>query len=792
MKKLKTIVNVVLGVILCLFFVFAVVDTSETRKKTNFNQNNVITHIEKLSENGPRSIMHTDANQKALQYLTETVENYGVVNEDTTEKPAYQIQDFVAEDSDHQNWYLSNLIVHIPANSAEKSGEAVMFMAHFDSVPMGQGSSDDGVSCAVMLEAIRYYLDKMQNGYVLSNDLLFAFVNGEEFGMYGSEAMAAEFTGFDNVIQRTKFVTNLESRGTSGTLIMFETGKNNYNTVKLFSQVNKNLFTCSIATMVYDMMPNNTDFTTFKAAYQGVNMANIGGGENYHTQNDSPENVGRSYLSQQAQIVDGLIEKLGNYELAKLYDADESAIFFSYLNITTVVYNHTAVIVFAIVGIAMLAANILLSIFYRKENNVGKTAKAIGAIVVGLIIAAVVTYACYYLFQLVAALFGVIDIHMLGTITYSNTAIVVGIGFLSFAITVLTTHFACKWLKIERRDMTRAFAYIHVFLGVVVSFILPDASYLFMFSGILLMLNELLIVGLKKLDFAQYHGELLATALYFPIVIPVIFLATSALGMTMAYVYGLVFALTVFGVGICITPACEYFSVRTAVKVCKQALRVKKSTENTEKKKPTVSAWEGALHVLAVALAIFFVVSVIPTNASVNLQGKQNNAKLPWDDALVYVVDENGDCEYRIYDLNAYRAVKKYAPAMQYETDHYAGKGEKKEIGLTILSKQEGNVLTIEKTTDNAIVYLEFSNVDAQSFTISDGKTTNTYEFGENKTWGIAIHYDCDVTVNGGEAHLFYKEVVRDYAPLIPTEYAKDNEKLHFNLWLTKNYVFAN
>lgn len=787
MKTLKHCINVLLGIFLCFFFVFSVVDTAEVRHKTDFEQTNIVTHVEKLSENGPRSIMHTQANQKALEYLVETVESYGVVNEDTTKKPAYLIQDFVAEDTDHQNWYLSNLIVHIPATAATKTNEAVMFMAHFDSVPMGQGSSDDGVSCGVMLEAIRYYLDKIENGYTLSNDLLFAFVNGEEFGMYGSEAMAAEFTGFDNVIQRTKFVTNLESRGTNGTLIMFETGKNNYNTVKLFAKTNKNLFTCSIATTVYDMMPNNTDFTTFKDAYQGINMANIGGGEDYHTQNDNPENLGMTYLSQQAQIVDGLIENLANYDLDNLYDADESAIFFSYLNITTVVYNHTAVIVFAVLGIVLLAANILLSVLYRKQNNIKNTAKALLGIVAGLALAAVATYLCYYLFQLIAALFGVIDIHAIGTITYSNTAIVVGIGILALAIAAFTTHFACKWLKIERRDLTRAFAYIHVVLGVVVSFVLPDASYLFMFSGIMLMINELLVTCIKKMDFAQYHGELLATALYLPIVIPVIFLATSALGMTMAYVYGLVFALTLFDVGVCITPVCEYFSARTAVKACQNAASAKSSKEKPEKKKIKVPAWEGALHILSIALVIFLVVSVIPANASVNLQGKQNNAKLPWDDALVYVVDESGESEYRIYDLNAYRFVKKYAPKMEYADPYYVGEGKEKNVGLSILSTKERNSLTIEKTTDSAIVYLEFTNVNAKSFTISDGKTTKNYQLPENGVYGIAIHYDCVVTVNGGETELFYKEVVRDHQPLIPTEY-KPDEQLHFNLWLTANY----
>ncbi|MBQ8370287.1 MAG: hypothetical protein IJY35_09945 [Clostridia bacterium] len=549
---------------------------------------------------------------------------------------------------------------------------------------------------------------------------------------------------------------------------MFETAKNNYNTIKLFSEINENLFTCSIATMVYDMMPNGTDFTNFKEVYQGLNMANVGGGEDYHTQNDNPANVGLSYLSQQAQIVERIITVLADYNLDSLHDADESAIFFSYLNLTTVVYNHSTVIVFAVIGILLLAANLWLS---WKSGNLIRTAKAIAAIVAGLALSAGAAYLCYYLFQYIAVLAGVIDIHMVGTITYSNTAIIVGIGILSLAVTVFTSHFACRWLKITGRDLTRAFAYVHVFLGIVLSFVLADASYLFMFSGILLMLNELLVTCVKKTDIAAYHGELLATALYFPIVIPVIVLAVTALGLTMAYVYGLVFAIAVFGIGIAISPVCGRFSVRGVM----QAIR---------KKEITASSAEGAAHILACALILFLIVSLSRPDASVNLQGKQNIAKLPYDDALVYAVDETGAGEYRIYDLNAYGALKKYAPEMDYADGYYAGTGEKIPVDHAILSAASGNALKIRRNTEEALVYLTFTDVSAQSFTLDDGITSKTYDLSEG--YSIKIHTDCTVTVNGGSASVSYREVLRDYAPLIPAEYADDEEQLHFNLWLTR------
>ena len=792
MSKTQKIITSILSLVLCVLFAVSILDTCEIRKQTNFDQDKIMEHVENIAGNGSHSIFHPEANRAGIDYIVSVLDGYGLAGWDTVEEPAYIVQDYIEEGLvvkkdgfiHYQDFALSNVIVHIPANAANKSGEAIMFMAHTDSVPMGSGASDDTVACATMLEAIRYYLGKMENGYTIENDLLFCFVNGEEVGLFGSEALRGEtafegpgphdyeFKGFDDVLNRVKFVTNLESRGTSGTLIMFETAENNYNTVKLFSEVNESLFTCSIATFVYANMPNSTDFTTFKSIYQGLNMANITGGEDYHTQNDNVENVGMVYLSQQAQIVDALIEKLGNYELSTLHDAEESAIFFSYLNVGTVVYNHTTVTVLAVICILLLLSNIILGVL-KKKQNLKKTAKAFLAIVGGLALSAGAAFACYYVFQLIAVLFGVIDIHMVGTIMYSNIAIVIGIGLLTLAMTVIASYFACKWLKIEGRDISRAFAYLHAVLGIAVSFALPDASYLFIFSGILLSAIELLITLMPEKKIENYHLDLLVTALCFPIVIPVIFLATSALGLKMVYVYAAVFAITLFDLAVAMVPVCRVLSVRKA-----------------SKKVSSVSPAEGALHILAVSLAIFLCCSVVKTNASVNLQGKQNIVKLPYDDALVYVVNEKGEAEYRIYDLNSVGALKKYSPEMTFASgEYYVGAAEKKNIELSILTALRDNVLTVTKSDSRSLIYLEIKSEGATSFTISDENFTGTYELTDD-VYSIMIHKDCTVTFNGGAASVSYKEVVHDYEPLIPAEYANDENQLHFNLWMTTSFIF--
>ncbi len=762
MKIIQKALPIILAVLFVIMSCLSVIDAAEKQYETDFSQKNIMKHVEKLTENGPRSVFHKESNEKGIEYITDVLDRFGLVNEDTTEKSAYLIQDYVTYDVRYNNFYLKNVIAHIPSNSDNPSGDTVMFMAHTDSVPMGDGASDDTVAVSVMLEAINYYSEQMKNGFVTDHDLLFAFVNGEEFGLYGSHALANEFDGFNEVVDKIKFVCNLESRGTDGTVIMFETADNNYNTVKLFSEVNENLFTCSIATLVYSTMPNSTDFSNFNKTCQGLNMANILGGENYHTQNDSFDNVGMTYVSQQAMIVDSLIEKLAKYDLEELYNADENAVFFSYLNMSTVVYTPVTARVLGVILIVLLVINIVLG--YKKHRTFD-TFKAILTLIATLGVSAGIMLGAYYLFQVVAVATGVIDANMIGTITYSNKYLVIGMGLLVIAVTMIISRLAVKFVKISYRDLVRAFAYTHAALGAVISFVLPDASYLLAISGLMFMIVELVVTCISKYDVHKLHLELLATALYMPIILPVIFLATSALGMTMSYVYGLVFALGVFDVGV----------------FTSEVLSFKKDDKLSRLFIPVVSL------IIVCAIVLFVCVSTTKPNASVNLQGKQNIAKLPYDDALVYAEDAEGNAEYRIYDLNAYPYLAPYANDMSFNGEYYAGEADMYEIIYSIKSSANEKVLNVSRYSDQSLVYLTFKNVDGESFTIDDGISSKIYTFTDGEDYAVTINTDCTVTFNGTSADVEYNEVLIDYGLIIPAEYDPE-EKLHFNLWLLDSF----
>ena len=768
MKKTEKLICTLFSLLFCISFVLSFVDTNELPVKSDFNHGNIYSHIEKICEVGPHSIFDKEENKQVQNYIISELESLGIVNSDTTDVPAYLVQNFVTDTKKYQSFYVDNVIVHIPANAAEKTGQAVMTMAHFDSVQTGQGAADDACACATMLEAIRYYLDRMANGYTITNDLVFCFVNGEEHGLLGSKAFMNEFDGFNGLVERINFAINLEARGTAGTQIMFETAADNYNTVKLFGEVNNNLFTCSIATMIYDMMPNGTDFSNLKPYYQGVNMANIAQGENYHTQNDSPENIRESCLTQQAQIINNLLDKLGNYDLDKLYEADENAIFFSYLNIGDVVYNHASSVVLAVIGILLLAANIILSVI-RKKKNLANTAKSMPIIIIGLALTAGVTFGCYYLFQLIAALAGNIVFGAIGTLTFSNTAITAGIGILALGVTVLSVHLGCKLFKTEARDVTRAFSYIHVFLGIVLTFVLPDASYLFIFSGLMLMLNQLAVT--LKPDLEKYHFELLAEAIYLPVVIPIIALAASALGLGMAYIFGVLFALAMFGVSSCIAPVCGYFSINFLLR--------------KDKNRPLPNC-AGAVHIIAVSLVIFLCVSLTPADVHSDLGSGFNSTS---DDALVYITEGDDYSAYAVYDLSAYNAVKKYAPEMEYDDsmECYYIETEKLDLGISVQTTCEGNKLNVKPAHENSFIHLTIKADGAESFTVDDGTTVQTIEIPDHGYGFIYLHDDCTVTLNGGTGTAYTTEYIVDYPELIPENYDPE-DKIHFNLWMQKNF----
>ncbi len=168
-------------------------------------------------------------------------------------------------------------------------GEAVLLAAHYDSVPAGPGASDDGMGAVTVLEIARI-LKTLPPPW---HPIILLITDGEEAGMLGADV----FVESHPWAREVKVAVNVEARGTSGPSLMFETGSANDWAMRLYARAVPHPITNSIYYTVYKRLPNDTDFSVFKAAgYQGLNFAIIGDVMHYHTPLDNFENVSASSL----------------------------------------------------------------------------------------------------------------------------------------------------------------------------------------------------------------------------------------------------------------------------------------------------------------------------------------------------------------------------------------------------------------------------------------------------------------------------------------------------------------
>src|SRR5277367_2849425 len=242
---------------------------------------------------------------RARDYLVQRLTELGVTPElqrTTGVTPRYEVAGTV-----------ENIVARLKGTSG--AADAVALVAHYDSVPAGPGAGDDGAGVAALLETLRV----LRTGPPLRNDILFVITDGEEDGLLGASAFAAENPAAKDV----RVVVNFEARGNSGESQMFETSAGNGRFVQLFAQAAPHPSGSSLTYEIYKHMPNDTDMTVFKkAGVAGLNFAFIGHWEAYHTPLDNSKMLDRGSLQQQGENALSLARSLGNADLTQLQDRD--------------------------------------------------------------------------------------------------------------------------------------------------------------------------------------------------------------------------------------------------------------------------------------------------------------------------------------------------------------------------------------------------------------------------------------------------------------------------------------
>jgi hypothetical protein len=277
-----------------------------------FSAGRAFAHVAQVGKD--RHVAGSPAADQVREYIVATLTGYGLRPEiqDATGVIAGKINDAgVAA-------HVRNVIARVPGTA---STGRVILMAHYDSVQVSYGANDDGAGVATLLETAR----AIAAGPAPRNDVVFLFTDAEETGMAGAEA----FVNLHPLARDPAVVLNVEARGSSGPVVMFQTSRGNGDLIDVFAGAPHPVGS-SVAVEVYRLLPNDTDFTPFLAhdRFAGLNSAYIDGSYAYHTAADRPESMNRASLQHHGDNALALTRALGRTDLGPLTTPATDATYF--------------------------------------------------------------------------------------------------------------------------------------------------------------------------------------------------------------------------------------------------------------------------------------------------------------------------------------------------------------------------------------------------------------------------------------------------------------------------------
>lgn len=216
-----------------------------------------------------------------------------------------------------------NILARIPGTG---TGKSLLLMSHYDSAGHSSpGASDAASGVATILEGIRAFLAK---GDDHQNDIIILFTDAEELGLNGARLYIGEHPWAGD----TGLALNFEARGSGGdSFMLLETNAGNAGLIEHFINANPGYpVTNSLAYSVYKMLPNDTDLTVLREQgdINGFNFAFIDDHYDYHTENDTPENLDLKTLAHQGSYLMPLLDYFKDADLTDL-DADQDYIYFT-------------------------------------------------------------------------------------------------------------------------------------------------------------------------------------------------------------------------------------------------------------------------------------------------------------------------------------------------------------------------------------------------------------------------------------------------------------------------------
>ncbi|EDW09414.1 uncharacterized protein Dmoj_GI19044 [Drosophila mojavensis] len=270
---------------------------------------------------------------------------------------------------------VSNVVVRLSRKDSP-SDNYLLVNSHYDSEVKTPAAGDDGVMVVIMLETLRVMT---QSDRPLAHPVVFLFNGAEEANMLGAHGFITKHKWAKNC----KALINLDSTGSGGREVLFQTGPNHPWLMNYYQKHAPHPFSITLGEELFqnNFIPSDTDFRIFRdfGNVPGLDMAHALNGYVYHTKYDNFKNLARGTYQSTGENVLALTWALANApELDDTAAHEEGhAVFFDYLGWFIVVYTESASIAINIVVSLAALICIGISVYFMTKDNVVDAPKAV-------------------------------------------------------------------------------------------------------------------------------------------------------------------------------------------------------------------------------------------------------------------------------------------------------------------------------------------------------------------------------------------------------------------------------
>jgi hypothetical protein len=407
------------------------------------------------------------------------------------------------------------------------SSDAILLMAHLDSMPTSPGATDDASGVATILETVH----ALQAGPPLDNTIIVLFTGPEENCCYGARAFAFQHSWANDV----HLVVNVDAGGLSGPSILASTGPDSGWLIREMAGALPD----PVGSSAVEALGNPaTDYTLElrKDGFIGFDF-NLAWDKRIHSPLDNVDNINLASLQHQGEHMLAVVNHFGNLTLN--FPKEPRPIYFDILSLTTVYYPTSWAIPFFLAVTLVMGGTLFLGF---RRNILTLRGIALGTL--ALLLSMLTTPLILIIIELVI-LWSIPASGAPGWITglTGESLLSNSIRWGSVALALMTTYlwftFFRKVKRLDRDDLVVG-SYLLLYLTAFGTSVLsPALSYFFvwplLFALAVASLHFLSMGKARIRDWLQLSGMLGSAVIAIALFLPMILLALFAIDIRMIF-----------------------------------------------------------------------------------------------------------------------------------------------------------------------------------------------------------------------------------------------------------------